>query len=202
MLQKSGGHQFIWLPSLKQTARTWNTVVGFDEFPFFKMASWQLRTVSFGECNIWKDSWNITWNGEFSFIIPTGWLNFLPSSVKNRNDENCWLWTLAFKGVPSSTRIFHKIVTLLHVNESKVSPKALAIYDPLSPPAIFFQSAAKATPQHVPRHPRTCLGRALASPRKSMPQKWFPNTSNMALSSYAPAKLSRCRILYHQGAWS
>ena len=38
MLQKSGGHQLIWLPSLKQTARTWNTVVGFDEFPF-RMAS-------------------------------------------------------------------------------------------------------------------------------------------------------------------
>ena len=146
------------------------------------MASWQLRTVSFGECNIWKYmEWNITWNEEFSFIIPTGWLNFLPSSVKNRNDENCWLWTLAFKGVPSTTRIFHKIVTLLHVNESKVSPKALAIYDPLSPPAIFFQSAAKATPQQVPWHPCTCPGRSLASPRKSMRQRWFPNTRPLQL---------------------
>jgi len=43
-------------------------------------------------------------------------------------------------------RIFQKIDTLLHVNESKVSPKAFAIYDPLTPPAIFFESAAKATP--------------------------------------------------------
>ena len=45
----------------------------------------------------------------------------------------------------------------------------------------LFQSAAKATPQHVPWHPCTCPGRSLASPRKSMPQRWFPNTRPLQL---------------------
>ena len=103
------------------------------------------------------------------------------SSIKRQKQKRWRLWTLAFKGVPSTTRIFQKIATLIHVNESKVSPKALAIYDPLSPPAIFFQSAAKATPQQVPWHPCTCPGRSLASPRKSMRQRWFPNTRPLQL---------------------
>ena len=194
MLQKSGGHQFIWLSSLKQTARTWNTVVGFDEFPF-KMASeqqlerftkhpmkWRVffhhpnRLAEFSSINCQKQKW---WKLlTLDFGVQRGSFNHEDLS------ENCYFVTRQRK------QSFTK--SACHLWSSFTSSN-------------LFQSAAKATPQHVPWHPCTC-GRSLASPRKSMPTRVVsqhtasPASKDHASSMHLPNWA--LRTLYHQGAWS
>ena len=129
------------------------------------------------------------------------------SSIKRQKKKRWKLLTLGFgvqRGSFNHEDLSENWYIITRQRKQSFTKGVCHLWSSYTSSNLFWKcSQSNTSPQHVPWHPRTCPGRSLASPRKSMPTRVVsqhtasPASKDHASSMHLPNWAFR--TLYHQG---